>query len=225
MSTEIIGSAAICGNIPPEFLVKKAGYAPRRVTSLSSYPTRLAATSVNNGGNSRRWGDANPIVQQSAILSIQQSAAAFGASRLETAWMLAIARVESGFNPDAAAGTTSAAGLGQLTNAARKDVGLARSLRFSIEGGATGLVGYAERMIVRSKKYFAGRNSAGTPQSRPLPKPVNEHKLLERAYGYYHDGPSSKPRAGLKIAAEQVMPWTKKFSAWLEACNPLSTHR
>lgn len=52
-----------------------------------------------------------------------------GLSSRQTAHMLAITRAESEFNPDAAAGTTSAYGLGQFVKDTGKDYGIHTQIR------------------------------------------------------------------------------------------------
>lgn len=53
---------------------------------------------------------------------------------------MAIARVESGFNPDAAAGTTSASGLGQFVDRTGEFYGLNDNNRFNVSANATALI-------------------------------------------------------------------------------------
>ena len=57
---------------------------------------------------------ATPEVQLANIHALIRAAEAKNLSIHDTAYILAIARIESGFNHDAAAGTTSASGLGQF---------------------------------------------------------------------------------------------------------------
>jgi murein DD-endopeptidase MepM/ murein hydrolase activator NlpD len=66
-------------------------------------------------GNSRIHGDATPVVQDHVIDLLVEIGARFKLAYRDIAHLLLICKIESGFNPDAAAGTTSAAGLGQYT--------------------------------------------------------------------------------------------------------------
>lgn len=59
-------------------------------------------------GNSHIHGDASPEVQAAVMDAIVDAAQRAGLDDKETAYVLATARFESGFNPDAAAGPTSA---------------------------------------------------------------------------------------------------------------------
>lgn len=80
---------------------------------ISSYPD--IDTSRKLRGNSRTIGDANKDVQDTIIDMIITIAVRYGLSYKEISYILLTTKVESGFNPDAAAGTTSAAGLAQGT--------------------------------------------------------------------------------------------------------------
>jgi len=80
---------------------------------ISIYPD--IDTSRKLRGNSRTIGDANKDVQDTIIDMIITIAVRYGLSYKEISFILLTTKVESGFNPDAAAGTTSAAGLAQGT--------------------------------------------------------------------------------------------------------------
>ncbi|MDR3391950.1 MAG: LysM peptidoglycan-binding domain-containing protein [Sulfuriferula sp.] len=66
-------------------------------------------------GRSRIHGDIEPLMQDRVIDLLIEIATRHKMSYRDIAHILLFAKVESGFNPDAAAGTTSAAGLGQYT--------------------------------------------------------------------------------------------------------------
>ena len=80
---------------------------------ISLYPD--IDTSRKLRGNSRTIGDADKDVQEAIIDMIITIAVRYGLSYKEISYILLTTKVESGFNPDAAAGTTSAAGLAQGT--------------------------------------------------------------------------------------------------------------
>lgn len=88
-------------------------------------------------GNSRVHGDASREVQSRVIDLLVEVGVRYKLSYRDIAHMLLLAKVESGFNPDAAAGTTSAAGLGQYTKAtadeAAKDHISKRRLKFTLD--------------------------------------------------------------------------------------------
>ncbi|MCW9615952.1 LysM peptidoglycan-binding domain-containing protein [Klebsiella michiganensis] len=86
---------------------------------ISLYPD--IDTSRKLTGNSRTIGDADKDVQDAIIDMIITIAVRYGLSYKEISYILLTTKVESGFNPDAAAGTTSAAGLAQGTVGFIKD--------------------------------------------------------------------------------------------------------
>jgi putative chitinase len=65
-------------------------------------------------GNSRKWGDTPTDVKEAVVNMIINEGREAGLSDRDIAILLAIAYVESGFNPDAAALTSTAAGIGQF---------------------------------------------------------------------------------------------------------------
>ncbi|ESN14148.1 hypothetical protein L370_04435 [Enterobacter sp. MGH 24] len=86
---------------------------------ISLYPD--IDTSRKLRGNSRTTGDADKDVQDAIIDMLITIAVRYGLSYKEISYILLTTKVESGFNPDAAAGTTSAAGLAQGTVGFIKD--------------------------------------------------------------------------------------------------------
>lgn len=73
-------------------------------------------------GLSRIHGDASPEVQDRVIDILIEVGARYKLPYRDIAHLLLICKIESGFNPDTAAATTSAAGLGQYTDAMMMDV-------------------------------------------------------------------------------------------------------
>lgn len=119
-------------------------------------------------GNSRIHGDATPAVQDHVIDLLVEIGARFKLAYRDIAHLLLMCKIESGFNPDAAAGTTSAAGLGQYTKATVEEAAkpniskrrlafildLSGDYVFDAERGAYGVV--LSYMIAKEKaiKYF-----------------------------------------------------------------------
>ena len=103
-------------NDVPENLIAPKGpaYRDSKVVSYSYYKKPIEGSGPR--GKSRRGGDASKAVQEESINAIIKEGRKAGMSKEDIALTLAIARHESGFNPDAAAGTTSAHGLGQFVN-------------------------------------------------------------------------------------------------------------
>ncbi|MGE5670022.1 MAG: phage tail tip lysozyme, partial [Fibrobacterota bacterium] len=68
-------------------------------------------------GRSRIHADADNNVKEYVARKIVDTTIKTGGTLADAAFFLAVAQCESGFNPDAAAGTTSALGIGQITDA------------------------------------------------------------------------------------------------------------
>lgn len=140
-------------------------------------------------GNSRRPGDASPEVQQLVVASILRECAEQGLSKKDAAYVLAIARHESGFNPDAASPRSSATGIGQFIDRTGKAYDLDEKNRFDIDANAKALV----------EHYVDTKNLV---RSRGLGP--------EYIYKFHHDGPSGNS-GGLEIARREVMPYVNSF--------------
>jgi uncharacterized protein (TIGR02594 family) len=81
-------------------------------------------------GNSHRGGDAPPEVQQKIIDIIIDEARKLQFGNRDIAYYIAIAKRESGFNPDAANSESSASGVSQLIDKTAKTYGIDNSNRF-----------------------------------------------------------------------------------------------
>jgi hypothetical protein len=159
-------------------------------------------------GNSRRWGDAPRTIQLAVIDEIVSQAASRGWSTRQVAFALALARVESGFNPDAAARSTSASGVGQIVDKTAKALGLPETERFSISANISAMLS-----LIEQNKKLAQNLTAGDLES-----PAG----LALQYGLYHDGPGLK-YGGEKIARESVLPWVERIYQWLTK-PPIAVH-
>ena len=146
-------------------------------------------------GNSHVWGDASPEVQSRQIDALIEASQRGGLNTHETAYVLAIARAESGFNPDAAAGTTSAYGLGQFTDGTGKGVGMTPA-------NAGDMTKQAESLVQLYKENAALAASKGQGE--------------EYIYKYHHDGPQ-KEFGGLELSRQHVMPEVPKMEAFVAA--------
>ncbi|OON62799.1 hypothetical protein B0920_05030 [Massilia sp. KIM] len=108
----------------------------RRKPEIDKPPGALA-------GRSRVIGDATDEVQDRVMDILIEIGARYKLSYRDIAHTLLICRVESGFNPDAAAGTTTAAGLGQYTEAtvieAAKDHISKKRLGFNLDLSGDGV--------------------------------------------------------------------------------------
>lgn len=144
-------------------------------------------------GLSRRWGDASPEVQSRVIDSLIESSRDAGLTPRETAHVLAIARVESGFNPDAAAGTTSASGLGQFIDRTGKHYGLNNANRFDVDAQSDALVAH----------FVDNRNLAR-----------DRGQGEDYIYKYHHDGPT-KDYGGLGLSQRKVAPHLDEYEQFV----------
>jgi hypothetical protein len=109
---------------------------------LSHYDDPIDTSPGRYAGNSHIWGDASPEVQSRSIDALVHASERAGLGSRETAYVLAIARVESGFNPDAAAGGTSAYGLGQFVKDTGRAYGIDDSNRGDLSKQAEALVAH-----------------------------------------------------------------------------------
>jgi putative chitinase len=170
------------------FLCKKSK-AWTNVVAHSHYNEPLAEEGLR--GNSRIWGDASSEVQEQVIALVNTILKVEGFGEEERAFALCLVRCESGFNPDAAAGTTSASGLIQAIDKTRANLanraGLANASANKFNAVFNCLI-----LVPQLKECFA------------FAKLQNGNKF-EYAYKYHHDG-GQKDYGGLKIAKEKVAP-------------------
>lgn len=197
-----------------QFLIFKpgAGYSQSRVKSYSNYNRPIDKENREIYGNSRRWGDASLKTQKKVINTIIEQGKKKGLSSREIAHVLAITNIESGFNPDAAAGTTSASGLGQFVNKTAapyifnkkyKDLTKEEKLeldkkRFDVNIGSSILIDhYLDNKKLAKKRGFKGED------------------LETMVYKYHHDGPT-KDYGGYKLSQKKVIPLLDKYEALLK---------
>ena len=144
-------------------------------------------------GNSRLAFDADIKVQNKVIDLIVEESKAQGLSAKETAMTLAIARHESGFNPDAASNLSSASGVGQFINETGDHFGLDDNNRWDAEAQVKALVAHTKSSYKIIRK-----------QGRPL----------SWVYKLHHDGRGSSNNAkikGIQIATKNVLPMYNKI--------------
>lgn len=170
-------------------------YRDNQIVSHSHYRDPIDRSDARLAGNSRIWGDASPEVQSRAIDALIEASERAGLNRRQTAYVLAIARVESGFNPDAAAGTTSAHGLGQFIDRTAEHYGVTDSNRSDVAKQAEALVNH----YLDNKKLSESRGQ-------------NESFI----YKYHHDGPS-KDYGGLAISHAEVIPYIDRYELFVKA--------
>jgi Ca2+-binding RTX toxin-like protein len=173
------------------FYVNAPGKGYSAVSDNSHYNEPIDTTPGRPAGNSRKWGDASVEVQKQVIDAIINEAQNRGLSTRDTAILLALARVESGFNPDAAAGTTSASGIGQFINKTGSAYGINDANRFDIGSNVSALIDYYQY-----NEQLAVQNGH-----------ANEADWI---YKYHHDGPSND-YGGLAIGRSKLLPLVAKF--------------
>jgi len=169
-----------------------AAYRSNQIESWSHYREPIDESRPLHG-QSRRWGDASPEVQSRVIDSLIASSRDAGLTPRETAYVLAIARVESGFNPDAAAGTTSASGLGQFIDRTGKHYGLNNANRFDVDAQSDALVAH----------FVDNRNLAR-----------DRGQGEDYIYKYHHDGPT-KDYGGLGLSQRKVAPHLDEYEQFV----------
>lgn len=171
-----------------------AAYRSDRIKPWSHYREPIDAGDGGLHGESRRWGDATPQTQSRVIDHLIDASRDAGLSSRETAYVLAIARIESGFNPDAAAGTTSASGLGQFIDRTGGQYGLDNANRFDVQAQSQALVQHFidNRDLARSRGHGE-----------------------DYIYKYHHDGPS-KDYGGLGLSQREVAPYLDRYERFVE---------
>ncbi|MDV2451959.1 peptidoglycan-binding protein [Xanthomonas hortorum] len=171
-----------------------AAYRSDRIKPWSHYREPIDSADGRLHGESRRWGDASPQTQSRVIDSLIDASQDAGLSSRETAYVLAIARVESGFNPDAAAGTTSASGLGQFIDRTGAHYGVTTANRFDVQTQSQALV-----------QHFI--------DNRDLARSRGQDE--DYIYKYHHDGPS-KDYGGLALSRREIAPHLDNYTQFVE---------
>lgn len=167
----------------------------------SHYGTPLDFLTDAPRGRSRDWGDVGYSEQRLVIDRLVTESTAQGLNTEQTALVLATAFVESGFNPDAASKTQSAAGIGQFIDRTAESLGVTNESRFSLAATADKMVWLVKDSIRLGKYFYAEKE---------------DYDALTYGYAVYHDGPMLGA-GGLEIAREAVMPKQIEFKEWLSA--------
>jgi len=145
-------------------------------------------------GNSRKAGDISKEQQEEIMKMIISTGRQEGMSNREIALTLATVRFESGFNPDAAAKTSSASGLGQFINETGSKYGLTDENRWDVSMQVQAVVDHTADNIEMARK-----------------KGYSE----DYVYALHHDGPGLDS-GGLKKSRQQVMPYVNLYEKMLE---------
>lgn len=149
-------------------------------------------------GYSRDWAGASTSTQIHVMKKILDATGHYSIE--DRAFLLGTAYVESGFNPDAAAKSTSASGLFQFIDATGAAYGLDDATRFEVDSNLeAGLKLFQENLKTFNRNY-----STLTGDAR-----------YARLYALHHDGPSLA-YGGEQIAKEKLIPTLPKFEALVE---------
>jgi len=178
----------------PDFISNSLGKKPKEVASHSRFNTPIEIR--QNMGNSSAWADANDEVKLNSINQILHEAIKQKMSLNEAIFALSVAHIESGFNPDAAAGTSSASGIGQFINKTGELYGLDDSNRFDIEAGSKALVSLLNNNISQSMEE------------------VEEENVFIEAYSHYHDGSIVSDQTR-EFASKKIPTLMEKFTSYL----------
>ncbi len=177
------------------FVNPGAAYSSSQIVNWSHINEPLNTTDGRPAGNSRVWGDASYETQQAVIDTLILSGKQSGLSNHEIAYVLAMTEVESGFNPDAAAGITSATGIGQFINSTGAAYGLDDSNRWNLNSQADALI-----------QHFMEN------QKLTIKQGLDESYI----YAFHHDGPSAELNGkGVRISETNVLPKIQKFEDFL----------
>ena len=169
-----------------EELYGKKGTDNNTVVSWSHYNDAIPVE-----GYTRNAGGATKEVQQSIIKQIIQVGRTLQSTNEEIATALAIARHESGFNPYAAARTSSAYGIGQFVDGTGKEYGLNQQNRDDVGMQIQALIEFTQKNFETAKKRGKG---------------------LEYVYKYHHDGSAvGADSGGLALSQNKIMPFIPKY--------------
>ena len=189
-------SAYFCGPNPPMAdpqLVPYTVQAPRPSALQPTPPIDYSPERAGLAGNSRRWGDAPVGVQTAVIEAILEESSDLTPD--DQATLLAIARLESGFNPDAAAGTTTASGVFQIIKKTGLTLGLPFEDRFdAYKNIEAGVALFKENIALLDRRY---------------PGLTGDQRAV-MLYALHHDGPSLK-YGGEAIAVSKLVPYLENY--------------
>ncbi len=186
----------------PHFVENTRPITPKdsQIVSHSLYRKPIIANIDSSNGNSRKWGDASLEVKTESMLALISESMKRGFSRSQASFVLATSYVESGFNPDAAAGPTSAGGLGQFVKKTAKACGLDGMEVFSIPKASSATVRYLKNIF-----DSVARKNQG----------LSEAELFVETYSHYHDGGIISQDTKENISRARVLPLVSDFEAWI----------
>ncbi len=172
------------------------GASKRTYSNVAPHSFYHSPIDENDGrlsGYSRNWGDASSNTQIGVMKTILEESKNLPTE--DRAILLGIAKLESGFNPDAAATNTSASGVFQFIKSTGKAYGLDDANRFDTTSNVrAGVRHYIDNLKVVNRR-FPG---------------LSGDQRATMIYAFHHDGPSLK-YGGQKIAEEKLIPSLERF--------------
>lgn len=163
------------------------------VAPWSNYTKPLNNTDDRLSGWGRGWGQASTSTQHQVMdLIVKRSS---HLSPEDQAILLATARIESGFNPDAAATSTSASGVFQIVKDTASNLGLTQTDVFDAEANIEAGIKLFEENSAQVRKRF--------------PKLSGDERAV-MLYAFHHDGPSLA-YGGVAIARKDLVPYLDDF--------------
>ena len=163
----------------------------------SAFHLPIPANDGKIHGRTRSWGAIDRQSKEAVMSAVIDEAN--GLTLPAKALVLAVMELESGFNPDAAAKSSSASGLGQLIEKTAAAYGLKAQDRFDIRANTRATIRYLGDCWKNAAAKF---------------KPSNLKDMICRTYALYHDGPSLR-FGGLALAKNKLLPLYEKFLASL----------
>jgi putative chitinase len=171
----------------------------KKYVSYSGLKDPLDTTPGRISGYSRNWGHASFATQSQVIEKILHYSKDL--TKEDQAILLGIARIESGFNPDAATPSTSASGVFQIVDSTRENLRVAKKNKFDADENIKGGIKLYKENLARVNRDYP--HLTGDERAKML-------------YALHHDGPSLK-HGGAKIAEEQLIPYLAKFRQFTES--------
>lgn len=163
------------------------------VVAWSLYCKPLKGNLSELRGFSRKAGDASSkVIEEIQRIIINKSQ---HLSQIDQAALLSIAKLESGFNPDAASKISSAAGVFQFIKSTAHSFGMNEVSVFDAEKNIEAGIKLYEENIALLEKRFPGLEGA--------------HRIA-MLYALHHDGPQLDSN-GLAIARKHIIPSLNYF--------------
>jgi hypothetical protein len=167
------------------------------IVSYSNFSVPINKNPKQLSGYGRGAGQASYETQREVMQAIIKHSQHH--SLEDRALLLSIAKLESGFNPDAAAISSSASGVFQLIKTTASNLGVSQAEVFDADKNIqAGIKLFEENAFLVQQKYSFLRG--------------NERAVM--IYALHHDGPALNS-GGAAIARERILPELPKFEAVL----------